>query len=54
MPGAGSPEFRIQARFHSALVELLHEMGAYEFARQYEWSREEQPNCLKLSRPIGP
>ena len=29
-------------------VELLHKMGAHEFARQYEWSTcKSQPNCLK-------
>jgi hypothetical protein len=29
-------------------VELLHAMGAHEFARQYEWSTcKSQPNCLK-------
>ncbi len=31
-------------------VEMLHEMGAPEFARQYEWSTcKSQPNCLKRS-----
>ena len=30
-------------------VKLLHDMGAYEFARQYEWSTcKSQPNCFKL------
>ena len=29
-------------------VQLLHEVGAHEFARQYEWSTwKSQPNCLK-------
>ena len=29
-------------------VELLHEIGGHEFARQYEWSTcKSQPNCLK-------
>lgn len=31
-------------------VGLLHELGAYEFARQYEWSTcKSQPNILKLA-----
>jgi hypothetical protein len=29
-------------------VKLLHDVGAHEFARQYEWSTcKSQPNCLK-------
>jgi hypothetical protein len=29
-------------------VAMLHDMGAHEFARQYEWSTcKSQPNCLK-------
>jgi hypothetical protein len=29
-------------------VELLHDLGGHEFARQYEWSTcKSQPNCLK-------
>ena len=29
-------------------VDMLHGIGAYEFARQYEWSTcKSQPNCLK-------
>jgi hypothetical protein len=44
----GSPEYRAKYTFMHALVELLHRMGAYEFARQYEWSTwKSQPNCLK-------
>ena len=44
----GSPEYRAKHKFMSEFVELLHEMGAYEFARQYEWSTcKSQPNCLK-------
>jgi len=44
----GSPEYRAKLRFMSEFVELLHEMGAYEFARQYEWSTcKSQPNALK-------
>lgn len=44
----GSPEYRAKRRFMSEFVELLHDMGAYEFARQYEWSTcKSQPNALK-------
>jgi hypothetical protein len=45
----GSPEFRAKKEFMRQFVALLHEMGAHEFARQYEWSTwKSQPNCLKL------
>lgn len=44
----GSPEYRAKREFMHAFVELLHEMGGHEFARQYEWSTcKSQPNCLK-------
>jgi hypothetical protein len=44
----GSPEFRAKRRFMSDFVELLNDVGAHEFARQYEWSTwKSQPNCLK-------
>jgi len=44
----GSPEYRAKKGFMREFVGLLHEMGAYEFARQYEWSTcKSQPNCLK-------
>jgi hypothetical protein len=44
----GSPEYRAKCRFMGEFVELLHDMGAYEFARQYEWSTcKSQPNVLK-------
>jgi hypothetical protein len=43
-----SPEFRAKKTFMAAFVALLNEMGAHEFARQYEWSTwKSQPNCLK-------
>ncbi|MBN2460793.1 MAG: hypothetical protein JXB60_04225 [Candidatus Cloacimonetes bacterium] len=43
-----SPEFKAKFRFMHALVDLLHEIGASEIARQYEWSTmKSQPNCLK-------
>ena len=44
----GSPEYRAKHCFMAAFVRLLHEMGAPEFARQYEWATcKSQPNCLK-------
>ncbi|OHB73639.1 MAG: hypothetical protein A2Z25_02950 [Planctomycetes bacterium RBG_16_55_9] len=44
----GSPEYRAKRKFMHEFVELLHDMGAYEFARQYEWSTcKSQPNALK-------
>ena len=45
----GSPEYRTKKQFMADLVRLLHDMGAHEFARQYEWSTcKSQPNCFKL------
>jgi len=47
----GSPEYRGKRKFMKEFVELLHDMGAYEFARQYEWSTcKSQPNALKRRR----
>ncbi|MGB8227237.1 MAG: hypothetical protein WCE45_10310 [Sedimentisphaerales bacterium] len=44
----GSPEYRAKYTFMHEFVELLHEVGAHEFARQYEWTTlKSQPNCLK-------
>ncbi|MFO7558356.1 MAG: hypothetical protein R6X10_05965 [Desulfobacterales bacterium] len=44
----GSPEYRAKYEFMHSFVELLHDMGGHEFARQYEWSTcKSQPNCLK-------
>ena len=44
----GSPEYRTKHTFMHQFVSLLHDMGAHEFARQYEWSTwKSQPNCLK-------
>jgi len=44
----GSPEYRTKYLFMRDFVRLLHQMGAHEFARQYEWSTcKSQPNCLK-------
>ena len=46
----GSPEYRAKYEFMRKFVEHLHQMGAHEFARQYEWSTwKSQPNCLKRS-----
>ena len=44
----GSAEYRAKRQFMADFVELLHDVGAHEFARQYEWSTcKSQPNCLK-------
>ena len=44
----GSPEYRAKKTFMRHLVELMHDMGAYELARQYEWwTFKSQPNALK-------
>ncbi len=44
----GSPEYRAKREFMRRFVELVHDMGWHEFARQYEWSTcKSQPNCLK-------
>lgn len=46
----GSPEYCAKKRFMAELVRMLHDMGAPELARQYEWSTcKSQPNCLKRS-----
>ncbi|MBN2685863.1 MAG: hypothetical protein JXR40_11340 [Pontiellaceae bacterium] len=43
-----SAEYVEKRRFMNDMVELMHEMGAPEFARQYEWSTmKSQPNCMK-------
>jgi hypothetical protein len=45
---AGSPEYIAKRRFMSGLTELLHEMGAAELARQYEWwTLRSQTNVIK-------
>ncbi len=44
----GSPEYRAKYLFMRDFVKMLDELGAYEFARQYEWSTwKSQPNVLK-------
>ncbi|HUU59641.1 MAG TPA: hypothetical protein VMZ50_08860 [Phycisphaerae bacterium] len=43
-----SPEYRTKKRFMAEFVRLLHEMGAPELARQYEWwTCKSQPNAMK-------
>ncbi|MBE0537002.1 MAG: hypothetical protein IH624_15165 [Phycisphaerae bacterium] len=50
----GSPEYRAKKKFMADFVALLHEVGAHEFARQYEWSTaKSQPNCLKRTSTEG-
>jgi hypothetical protein len=44
----GSPEYIAKRRFMADMVDLMHEMGAPEFARQYEWwTMKSQPNSMK-------
>lgn len=44
----GSPEYRAKKDFMIRLVRLMHDMGAVELARQYEWwTCKSQPNALK-------
>ncbi|HSQ79007.1 MAG TPA: hypothetical protein VLN41_00290 [Candidatus Bathyarchaeia archaeon] len=46
--GLGSPEYRSKRTFMKELAGFMHEMGAHELARQYEWwSLKSQPNALK-------
>jgi hypothetical protein len=46
--GLGSPEYRSKRTFMKDLVGLMHDMGAHELARQYEWwTMKSQPNALK-------
>jgi hypothetical protein len=54
--GVGSPEYRAKKLFMARLVRLLHDMGAPELARQYEWwTAKSQPNVLKrLSSGFDP
>ncbi len=45
---SGSPEFLAKRKFMADFVKMLHDMGAYEFARQYYWGTcKSQPNVLK-------
>ncbi len=44
----GSLEYRSKYQFMTEFVKLLGDLGAHEFARQYEWTTcKSQPNCLK-------
>jgi len=44
----GSPEYIAKRRFMADMVSMMHEMGAPEFARQYEWwTMKSQPNAMK-------
>jgi hypothetical protein len=46
--GSKSPEYRAKREFMSRLVRLMHDIGATELARQYEWwTLKSQPNALK-------
>jgi hypothetical protein len=50
----GSPEYQAKRIFMHKFVELLHDMGCHEFARQYEWyTCKSQPNCLKRNNTDG-
>jgi len=50
----GAPEYRAKKAFMAEFVELLHQMGAPEFARQYEWwTCKSQPNVLKRTDADG-
>jgi hypothetical protein len=52
--GLGSPEYRSKRAFMKELVGFMHEMGAHELARQYEWwSLKSQPNALKRTEADG-
>jgi hypothetical protein len=43
-----SPEYIAKRRFMADMVAMMHEMGAPEFARQYEWwTMKSQPNAMK-------
>lgn len=45
---SGSPEYMAKRHFMADLVRHMHEMGAPELARQYEWwTLKSQPNALK-------
>ena len=45
--GVNSPEYLAKRKFMAKLVQLFHDMGAPELARQYEWfTMKSQPNAL--------
>jgi len=44
----GSPEYIAKRRFMADMVQLMHDMGMPELARQYEWwTMKSQPNVMK-------
>ncbi len=46
--GRGAPEYFAKKTFMADLVKLMHDMGASELARQYEWwTCKSQPNAMK-------
>jgi hypothetical protein len=48
LDGQTSKEYLAKKQFMGDIVRLLHDMGAPELARQYEWwTCKSQPNCLK-------
>ncbi|MBU1909178.1 MAG: hypothetical protein KJ726_03945 [Verrucomicrobia bacterium] len=50
LEATASAEYVAKRRFMADMVRLLHDMGAPEFARQYEWyTMKSQPNVLKRS-----
>ncbi len=55
IPDDGSvnaPEYLFKRKFMAKLVQLFHDMGAPELARQYEWgTMKSQPNALKRIDP---
>lgn len=52
--GLNSPEYLTKREFMAELVDLLHQIGAPELARQYEWwTCKSQPNCLKRTDSEG-
>jgi len=52
--GLGSAEYRAKQTFMKEVVGLMHDMGAQELARQYEWwTMKSQPNTLKRLEADG-
>lgn len=50
LDGTESAEFLAKRRFMAGMVDMMHAMGAPEFARQYEWwTMKSQPNSMKRS-----
>jgi hypothetical protein len=54
LDGQASKEYLAKKTFMAGIVKLLHDMGAPELARQYEWwTCKSQPNCLKRNDSEG-